>query len=124
MDLALEILQQIVFGTVMGCIYALVAICFVLIYKATGIINFAQGEMVVLSAFISYTFVVTCQLPYWLVFVLSFAVSWFIGMLIEFFAFRKLIEAPHLNAIMVSVALGMILRNATGISYPNCVLNR
>ncbi|MBW1801879.1 MAG: branched-chain amino acid ABC transporter permease, partial [Deltaproteobacteria bacterium] len=114
MEMIIEIFQQILFGCVMGCIYALVAICFVLIYKATDIINFAQGEMVVLSAFISYTLVFEFQLPYWLVFILSFIISWFIGMIIESLAFRGLIHAPHLNAIMVSIAVGMILRNTTG----------
>ncbi len=112
--MVIEIFQQIIFGSVMGCIYALVAICFVLIYKATGIINFAQGEMVVLSAFISYTLVADFLLPYWLVFLLSFLISWVIGMIIEAVAFRGLIDAPDLNAIMVSIAVGMILRNATG----------
>lgn len=114
MEMIIEILQQIIFGCVMGCMYALVAICFVLIYKATDIINFAQGEMVVLSAFISYTLVADFQLPYWLVFMLSFTISWLIGAVLEILVFRGLINAPHLNAIMVSIAVGMILRNATG----------
>jgi len=109
-----EIVQQIIFGTVMGCIYALVAICMVLLYKGTGILNFAQGEMVVFSTFIAYTLRTGFQLPYWLVFMLSFIISWFIGMLIELLAFRKVFGKPHLNTLMVSIALGMILRNATG----------
>jgi len=109
-----EIVQQIIFGTVMGCIYALVAICMVLLYKGTGILNFAQGEMVVFSTFIAYTLRTGFQLPYWLVFILSFIISWFIGMLIELLAFRKVFGKPHLNTLMVSIALGMILRNATG----------
>lgn len=109
-----EIVQQIIFGTVMGCIYALVAICMVLLYKGTGILNFAQGEMVVFSTFIAYTLRTGFQLPYWLVFILSFVISWFIGMLIEALAFRRVFGKPHLNTLMVSIALGMILRNATG----------
>ncbi len=114
MELLTEVIQQVIFGTVMGCIYALVALCFVLIYKATDIINFAQGEMVVFSTFISYSLVVTYHLPYWLVFLISFVVSWGIGMLLEAGVFRRLIGAPHLNGLMVSVAVGMIIRNATG----------
>jgi branched-chain amino acid transport system permease protein len=114
MELIVEIVQQIIFGSVMGCIYALVAICFVLIYKATDVINFAQGEMTVFSTFISYTLVVAWKLPYWLVFILSFIISWLVGITIERLAFRKLVGASHLNALMVAVAVGMILRNATG----------
>jgi branched-chain amino acid transport system permease protein len=114
MELIVEIVQQILFGSVMGCIYALVAICFVLIYKATDVINFAQGEMTVFSTFISYTLVVSWKLPYWLVFILSFIISWLVGVTIERLAFRKLVGASHLNALMVAVAVGMILRNVTG----------
>jgi branched-chain amino acid transport system permease protein len=114
MELLAEILQQIIFGMVIGCIYALIAICFVLIYKATDVINFAQGEMAVLSTFISYTLVVTCQWPYWLVFISSFVISFMIGVVTERLAFRSLIGASHLNALMVAVAVGMIFRNATG----------
>ncbi len=114
MEFLTEVAQQIIFGAVIGCVYALVAICFALIYKATDIINFAQGEMLVFSTFISYSLVVSYHLPYWLVFIISFTVSWFMGMLIEGTVFRRLIGAPHLNALMVSVAVGMIIRNATG----------
>jgi branched-chain amino acid transport system permease protein len=114
MAFLIEMFQQIIFGTVMGCIYALVAICMVLIYKGTGILNFAQGEMVVFSTFIAYTLRVVFHLPYWLVFILSFSISWMIGMLIELLAFRRVMGRPHLNSLMVSIAVGMILRNATG----------
>jgi branched-chain amino acid transport system permease protein len=114
MVLVIEIVQQMIFGTVMGCIYALVAICMVLIYKGTGVLNFAQGEMVVFSTFIAYSLRTGLHLPYWLVFLVSFVVSWFIGMAIEFLAYRKVFGKPHLNTLMVSIAVGMILRNATG----------
>jgi branched-chain amino acid transport system permease protein len=114
MAFLIEIFQQMIFGTVTGCIYALVAICMVLIYKGTGILNFAQGEMVVFSTFIAYTLRVVFLLPYWLVFILSFSISWVIGMLIEYLAFRRVMGKPHLNSLMASVAVGMILRNATG----------
>lgn len=114
MEIIIQVFQQIIFGTVMGCIYALVALCMVLIYKGTGILNFAQGEMVVFSTFIAYTLRVTFQIPYWLVFILSFFSSWIIGMVIEFLAFRRVMGKPHLNSLMVCIAVGMILRNATG----------
>ena len=114
MQFFIDVIQQIIFGTVMGCIYALVATCMVLIYKGTGILNFAQGEMVVFSTFISYSLRVVFQLPYWVVFPLSFVISWFFGMLLEVLSFRKVIGKPHLNSLMACVAVGMILRNATG----------
>ncbi len=108
------ILQQIIFGTVMGCLYALVAMCMVLIYRGTGILNFAQGEMVVFGAFVAYTLCVTLHWPYWLVFLASFAICWLVGMLLDFLVFRRVVHKPHLNSLMVCVAVGMIIRNATG----------
>ena len=56
------ILQQIVSGFATGCIYALVALGFVLIYKTTDVLNFAQGELVMLGAFVAYTFIAVFQL--------------------------------------------------------------
>ena len=98
MAFLIEMFQQIIFGTVMGCIYALVAICMVLIYKGTGILNFAQGEMVVFSTFIAYTLRVVFQLPYWLVFILSFSLSWMIGMLTARHIGRRAAAAPTATA--------------------------
>ena len=60
--------SQVVSGLATGCVYALVALGFVLIYKATDVVNFAQGEFVMASGFISYTLLIWYGLPYWLVF--------------------------------------------------------
>ena len=60
--------SQVVSGLATGCVYALIALGFVLIYKATDVVNFAQGEFVMVSGFISYTLLIWYGLPYWLVF--------------------------------------------------------
>ena len=59
--------SQVVSGLATGCVYALIALGFVLIFKATDVVNFAQGEFVMASGFISYTLLIRFGIPYWLV---------------------------------------------------------
>lgn len=58
-------------GLAVGCIYGLVALGFVLIYKATELVNFAQGDLLMLGAFVAYMAVVWWGLDYWLAFLIS-----------------------------------------------------
>jgi len=62
----LELLQLIVGGIAQGCVYGLVALGFVLIYKATEMVNFAQGDLMMLGAFVALTLVGTMGMDYWL----------------------------------------------------------
>src|SRR6266540_974076 len=74
--------SQILSGLATGCVYALIALGFVLIFKATDVVNFAQGEFVMVSGFISYTLLIWCGLPYWLVFFVTIALSGFMGVVL------------------------------------------
>ena len=58
------LLQQIVSGLAVGCVYALVALGFILLYKTTEVLNFAQGEIMMVGAFMAYTFITILQLPF------------------------------------------------------------
>ena len=58
-----EVVQTVITGISMGCVYGLVALGFVLIFKATEVINFAQGELLMLGAFISYTLITFFHFP-------------------------------------------------------------
>ena len=60
----MEVLQLIISGVSLGCVYGLIALGFVLIYKATEMVNFAQGDMMMLGAFIGYTYVNLLGLPF------------------------------------------------------------
>ena len=66
-----ELAQLIVGGTAQGCVYGLIALGFVLIYKATEMVNFAQGDLMMLGAFMALTFVGTMGMNYWLGFLLA-----------------------------------------------------
>ena len=74
-----DLLQQLVNGLAVGAIYGLTALGFVLIYKATEVVNFAQGDLLMLGAFIAWTLVVPLGLPYVLAFVLTIAAMAAIG---------------------------------------------
>lgn len=102
--------QVIVSGLTAGGVYALIALGFVMIYKATGIMNFAQGQFVMLSAYVA----VTCRhlgLSYLLTFALTVVSMALIGVLIERAFFRPLIAAPESSVIIATVTVGIILEN-------------
>ena len=66
MDVLQEFLQQLVSGIAIGCVYTLVALGFVLIFKATDVVNFAQGDMMMIGAFFGFTCIEIFRMPYWL----------------------------------------------------------
>jgi len=92
----------------MGGIYALIALGFVLIYKASKVLNFAQGELVMVGAFSFLAFY--SVLPLWLALLLTIILAGLIGFLIERIVLRPLIGEPILSVIMVTLALSYLMR--------------
>lgn len=95
-------------GLANGMIYALIAIGFIIIYKATDVINFAQGPLLLLGAYLGYTFL-SLGLPVWLGIGLALGVAALVGVAIARFALRPLIGEPVISMIMATVALSSIL---------------
>lgn len=104
------LLQQIVSGITSGSIYALIALGFVAIYKATGILNFAQGEFVMIGAYFWLLIYNAFHLPYPLVFLITLLMAAILGMVIERTVSRPLLNAPHMSVVFATVAVGIILR--------------
>ena len=127
----MEMLPQIlVSGIAMGAIYSLVALGFVLIYKSSHIFNIAQGEFLLLGAYVCWAFWVQLSLPVWLGALLTLAVAVILGLLVERFAMRPLIGQPLLAMIMVTVALASLLKGVAAMlwsgifhSYPTYLGN-
>src|SRR5262249_38799667 len=65
----LDFVQQLVSGVALGCVYGLIALGFVLVYKATEVVNFAQGDLMMLGGFFAFTFIGILGLNYWIGFV-------------------------------------------------------
>ena len=61
-----EFLQLLIVGISQGCIYGLMALGFVMIYKATEMVNFAQGDMMMLGSFVAWTLIMDLGMPFWL----------------------------------------------------------
>ena len=114
----LQLLQLIVGGAAIGCIYALIALGFVLIYKATETVNFAQGDLMMVSGFIGLTAMTVIGLPFALAFLLTIVAMALIGMATERLVLRPLLGQPAFTVVMMTIGLGYLARGlVTMIPY-------
>lgn len=98
-------LQQIVGGLAIGSVYGAVALALVLIYRSTGVLNFAQGEMATFTTFIAWSLVVQVGLGYWVGFVLTLVIAVALGFGVERLLIRPAYRAPHLALLVVTIGL-------------------
>lgn len=110
-------LQLLISGVAVGCIYGLVALGFVLIYKAGEVVNFAQGDLMMLGALLAVTFVATMGLGYWAGFALAVLAMLAIGGLIDATVVRRIIGYPQFSTVMLTLGLGFILRSVASIAW-------
>ncbi len=103
-------LQLVLNGLVVGSIYSLVALGFVVIYKSSSILNFAQGEFLMLGAYVCLSISVTGAVPFWAAFVLTMAFSVVLGLALERVILRPMIGEPVISVIMVTLGLSSILK--------------
>jgi branched-chain amino acid transport system permease protein len=109
-------LQQVVSGLATGGIYGSVALALVMIYEATDIVNFAQGQMAVVSTYLAWT-LLNAGAPYWGAFLATLAISFVAGVLIERIVIRPVEGAPVLTVVIVCIGLLVILNSVTGWIY-------
>ena len=101
-------LQQVANGLASGVIYGLVALALVLIYRSTGILNFAQGEMATFTTFIGWTLIVRVGLPYWAGFAMTIVGAFLLGVAVEFIFIRPARRLPPLSVLMVTLGLYLL----------------
>lgn len=112
----MDIISQIVVsGLTIGSLYALVGLGFVVIYRATRVVNFAQGEMLMLGAILALYFHIDLGLPYAVAFAGSCITVGLFGGLVDRFALRPLQRAPVITLILATVAVGQIIRSAVRV---------
>ena len=109
-------LQQVFAGLATGAIYASLALALVMIYAATESVNFAQGEMAMFSTYIAWTFV-QAGMPFWVAFLLTVAISFAGGVLIERVVIRPVESAPVLSQVIVFIGLLVIFNSLAGWIY-------
>jgi branched-chain amino acid transport system permease protein len=111
------ILQLVLNGLAVGCIYGLVALGFVLIYKATELVNFAQGDLMMLGAFTCYMFVVWYGLGYWAALALAVAIVALFGAALDSLVLRRVLGQPQFAVVMLTIGLGAIFRSFASITW-------
>jgi branched-chain amino acid transport system permease protein len=103
-------LQLVLNGIVIGSIYALVGLGFVIIYKSSSILNFAQGEFLMLGAYVCLAIFVDARVPFLAAFVLTLVFSVVLGVLMERLLLRPMIGEPVISVIMLTLGLASVLR--------------
>jgi branched-chain amino acid transport system permease protein len=106
-----QLAQQTVIGLSSGGTWALLALALVLIYRSTGVVNFAQGEMAMFSTFIAWS-LVHHGLSYWAAFALTVAISLVGGIGVERAVIRPVEHAPVLTIVIVTVGLFFVIDGA------------
>jgi branched-chain amino acid transport system permease protein len=112
-----SILQSLLSGIVVGSIYALVALGFVLIYKSTAVINFAQGELLMFGAYLCLTLVVALKIPFWLAFFATLIFAALLGFLLERLFLRPMIGEPIISIIMLTIGLASLLQGMIHVTW-------
>ena len=106
----LQLLQLLISGVAQGCIYGLIALGFVLIYKATETVNFAQGDLMMLGGFFGLSCMVVLGLPFWAAAVATVLVMLPFGMLMERALLRPLLGQPAFTVVMLTIGIGYLAR--------------
>jgi branched-chain amino acid transport system permease protein len=112
-----QFVQLIVTGLVIGSVYALVAMGFALIYKSTSIINFAQGEFVLVGAYVCLWFYSGLGLPIVVAFIATLCFSVLMGIVLERLILRPMIGEPIIAVIMITIALATVLKSIVTIIW-------
>ena len=112
----MENLQLIVSGLANGCVYGLIALGFVLIYKAAEQVNFAQGDLMMLGAFVAVGLANDAYLglPFWLACIVAIAVMAAIGWLLERAVLRHVFGQSQLAVVILTIAIGIVIRFVAG----------
>lgn len=104
-----EFIEYSLLGLLSGGVTALVALSFVLIYKGTGVVNFAVGEVMMLGAYLYYAGAETFKLPPWMAFVVSMAIIGILAILVERAVLRPLSGQPVVAVLMATIGMASII---------------
>ncbi|MBM3554712.1 MAG: branched-chain amino acid ABC transporter permease [Alphaproteobacteria bacterium] len=110
----MNFVQLCINGVAIGCIYALVALGFVLIYKATETVNFAQGDLMMLGAFFAYTTVGLWGWPFLVGVGAAVAGMMVLGALLDRIVLRPVVGQPAFALVMLTIGIGTVARAMTG----------
>jgi len=115
---AARLFQLIVNGAASGCIYGLIALGFVLIYKATEMVNFAQGDIMMMGAFVAFSLIAHWGVNYWIGSLIAIVITAAIGFILDATILRRVIGQPQFAVVMLTLGLGFIalVRDWAGVT--------
>jgi len=105
-----QFVQLLISGISQGCIYGLIALGFVLIYKATETVSFAQGELMMLGAFAGLGLMTVLGFPFWLAVPAAVAAMALFGFVLERAVIRPILGQPAFSVVMLTIGIGYVLR--------------
>lgn len=111
--------QLLINGVVVGMLYGVVAMCFVLIYKSTQVVNFAQGEFLVLGAWVCLWLVVDMELHFAVAFLFTLVFMTIFGIILQMVVLRPLIGEPIISVIMVTIGLSIFFQSLMNWIFGN-----
>ncbi len=117
------ITQQIISGIALGGIYAIIALGFVLIYKSTKVINFAQGDLMMVGAYVCYTLIIQFQINFFLAMILATLFTGFFGFLLERTILRPLLGSPLFAIVIATLGLSILIRSMATMIWGSNELN-
>ena len=106
----MQFLQLVISGVAQGCIYGLIALGFVLIYKATETVSFVQGDLMMMGGFVGLAAMTMLGFPYWLSIVAAIIAMGLFGLFIERLVIRPILGQPQFTIVMLTIGIGYILR--------------
>ena len=109
-EIFLQLVQLLISGIAQGCIYGLIALGFVLIYKATETVSFAQGDLMMVGAFGGLAAMTALGFPYWLAVPSAIVAMMLVGVLIERAVIRPILGQPAFSIVMLTIGVGYVLR--------------
>jgi branched-chain amino acid transport system permease protein len=112
-----KLAQLLLIGIATGSIYGLIALGFVLVYKATKVFNFAQGDLMTLGAYMLFTFTTSYGLDAWIAIPLAVASAIPIGLAFQFIFVRPLIGQPFLPVVMATIGASLIIQAVIQINW-------
>lgn len=114
-------LQQLIAGIQNGCVYAILALALVIIYRSTHLLNFAQGEMAMFSTYVAWT-LIDAGFPYWGAFVVTCGLSFVVGAVLERLVIRPVArKSSELSVVIVFVGLLLIFNSTAGWIWSHTV---
>lgn len=106
----MQFLQLLISGVAQGCIYGLIALGFVLIYKATETVSFVQGDLMMLGAFVGLAMMTVLDFPFWVAVVSAILGMGLAGIALERVVIRPILGQPAFSIVMLTIGIGYVLR--------------